>query len=110
MSHPALFGVSLISQPARVAIHLQPVRPRASITQSPDGKDGCRAENTGLPCADVLEYHLKGQNKLIINPSGTEPKIKVYLSAAGKSNACVEAINTILTNAVFNLVKSIASI
>ena len=49
---------------------------------------------------DVLEYHLKGQNKLIINPSGTEPKIKVYLSAAGKSNACVEAINTILTNAV----------
>ena len=90
--------------------HNPPVRPRASITQSPDGKDGCRAENTGLPCADVLEYHLKGQNKLIIRPSGTEPKIKVYLSAAGKSNAGVEAINTTLTNAVFNLVKSIAFI
>lgn len=112
MSHPALFGVSPISQPARVAITVSPPAGTAAGIDNavPDGKDGCRAENTGLPCADVLEYHLKGQNKLIIRPSGTEPKIKVYLSAAGKSNAGVEAINTTLTNAVFNLVKSIASI
>ncbi|MFQ9680126.1 MAG: phospho-sugar mutase [Ruthenibacterium lactatiformans] len=91
----------------------------AKFRAAPPGKIGeytvekiidYNAENTGLPCADVLEYHLKGQNKLIIRPSGTEPKIKVYLSAAGKSNAGVEAINTTLSNAVFNLVKSIASI
>lgn len=91
----------------------------AKFRAAPPGKIGeytvkkiidYNAENTGLPCADVLEYHLKGQNKLIIKPSGTEPKIKVYLSAAGKSNAGVEAINTTLSNAVFNLVKSIASI
>ena len=91
----------------------------AKLRAAPPGKIGeytvekiidYNAENTGLPCADVLEYHLKGQNKLIIRPSGTEPKIKVYLSAAGKSNAGVEAINTTLTNAVFNLVKSIAFI
>ena len=39
------------------------------------------AEGTGLPKADVLEYRLPGGDKVIIRPSGTEPKIKAYLSA-----------------------------
>jgi len=29
----------------------------------------------------VLEYRLPGGSKVIIRPSGTEPKIKAYLSA-----------------------------
>lgn len=33
----------------------------------------------GLPKADVLEYHLDRGDKVIIRPSGTEPKIKIYL-------------------------------
>ncbi|MBQ9021459.1 MAG: phospho-sugar mutase [Eggerthellaceae bacterium] len=33
----------------------------------------------GLPPADVVELSLAGGNKLIFRPSGTEPKIKVYL-------------------------------
>ena len=37
----------------------------------------------GLPKADVLEFNLEGGNQLIIRPSGTEPKIKVYLTAVG---------------------------
>jgi phosphoglucomutase len=36
-----------------------------------------------LPGANVLEFALKGSSKLIIRPSGTEPKIKVYLFAKG---------------------------
>ena len=36
-----------------------------------------------LPSANVLEYALEGQSKLIIRPSGTEPKIKVYVFAKG---------------------------
>lgn len=36
-----------------------------------------------LPKADVLEFNLEGGNQLIIRPSGTEPKIKVYLTAVG---------------------------
>ena len=31
-----------------------------------------------LPKADVLEYSLEGGSKIIVRPSGTEPKIKVY--------------------------------
>ena len=38
-------------------------------------------EGTGLPKANVLEYQLAGGDKVIIRPSGTEPKIKAYLSA-----------------------------
>lgn len=36
-----------------------------------------------LPKSDVLEYVLEDGSSFIIRPSGTEPKIKVYLSAKG---------------------------
>lgn len=35
-----------------------------------------------LPAADVFEMQLAGGSKLIVRPSGTEPKIKAYLFAA----------------------------
>ena len=34
-----------------------------------------------LPHADVLRYRLAGETRVIIRPSGTEPKIKAYLEA-----------------------------
>lgn len=34
-----------------------------------------------LPAADVLELRLEGDRKLIIRPSGTEPKVKAYVFA-----------------------------
>lgn len=37
-----------------------------------------------LPKSNVLEFRLEGGGKLIVRPSGTEPKIKVYLSGVGK--------------------------
>ena len=54
------------------------------------------AEGTGLPRADVLEYRLAGGHKFMVRPSGTEPKIKVYLSAVGPSEAAADAINATL--------------
>lgn len=33
---------------------------------------------TGLPKSNVLYFELKGDNAVIIRPSGTEPKIKLY--------------------------------
>ena len=46
------------------------------------GKAGEDAAQT-LPGANVFEFQLSGGNKLIIRPSGTEPKIKAYVFAKG---------------------------
>ncbi len=56
-------------------------------------------DDTGLPKADVLEYRLENGAKLMVRPSGTEPKIKVYLSAVGKSAAEADAVNAALAAA-----------
>ena len=42
---------------------------------------------TGLPRANVVEFRLPGGEKVIIRPSGTEPKIKAYLSAVKPEKA-----------------------
>lgn len=47
-------------------------------------KDGSTGE-TGLPESNVLFYDLEGGCSLIIRPSGTEPKIKLYVMTRGKS-------------------------
>lgn len=39
-----------------------------------------------LPVSNVLCYYLEDGSSLIVRPSGTEPKIKIYLSAVGETN------------------------
>ena len=60
---------------------------------------------TGLPRANVLEYRLSGGHKLMVRPSGTEPKIKVYLSAVGESEAEADAVNQTLSQAAARLMQ-----
>lgn len=38
-----------------------------------------------LPKSNVLSYVLSDNSKVIVRPSGTEPKIKVYITACGKT-------------------------
>ena len=45
-----------------------------------------------LPGADVLEFRLAGGNKLLVRPSGTEPKMKAYLFARGDTRGEAEAL------------------
>ncbi len=37
-----------------------------------------------LPQSNVLQFNLEGDNMIIVRPSGTEPKIKIYITAVGK--------------------------
>ncbi len=45
-----------------------------------------------LPAANVLEYRLDGGAKVLLRPSGTEPKVKAYLFANGTTRADGEAL------------------
>ena len=64
------------------------------------------ADGTGLPKADVLEYRFANGAKLMVRPSGTEPKIKVYLSAVGDSEAAADAVNDKLAAAASAWMKA----
>ena len=47
------------------------------VEETLDFKDGIM----GLPPSDVIKFLLEGSSTLVVRPSGTEPKLKVYLSA-----------------------------
>ena len=53
-----------------------------------DYKDGVN----GLPKANVIEFDLEGGNKAIVRPSGTEPKIKLYIFAKGADAEAADAL------------------
>ncbi len=39
----------------------------------------------GLPKSDVLKYYLEGNSSVVVRPSGTEPKLKTYISVSASS-------------------------
>ncbi len=45
-----------------------------------------------LPKSNVLEYELENKTTVIVRPSGTEPKIKVYYSIVGKDETQVKEV------------------
>lgn len=56
-----------------------------------------------LPKANVLQWDLDGDAKVIVRPSGTEPKIKVYTFVKGETSAAADATLASLQAAVEQL-------
>lgn len=50
-----------------------------------------------LPCANVIELRLEDSHKVIIRPSGTEPKIKAYVFTVGKTAEAALAVGDTLS-------------
>ena len=50
-----------------------------------------KKDELNLSGSDVLYYELEDGTCFIIRPSGTEPKIKIYVLACGKSRAEAES-------------------
>lgn len=50
-------------------------------------REGEPNDITGLPDSNVLEYRTDNGCRVIVRPSGTEPKMKAYLSASGEDRA-----------------------
>ncbi|MEZ9839003.1 phospho-sugar mutase [Vibrio sp. 10N.261.52.C11] len=45
---------------------------------------GGNTEAINLPASDVLIYHLEDGSRIIVRPSGTEPKVKIYYETVTK--------------------------
>ena len=68
------------------------------ITASKDFQRGIRIEHgnptpLNYPKSNVLYFEIEGGNWLCVRPSGTEPKIKLYVASRGDTKADAEAIN-----------------
>lgn len=48
----------------------------------------------GLPKSDVLKYLLEDDCSVVVRPSGTEPKLKTYISVSAKSKGEAELIES----------------
>ena len=55
--------------------------------------EGGKVEPTGLPKSDVLYFELEKGNWVCVRPSGTEPKIKLYVNTNASDKADAEKLN-----------------
>ncbi|MEG0766598.1 MAG: phospho-sugar mutase, partial [Clostridia bacterium] len=71
---------------------------RLAVTAVRDYQTGLRTEvrgasaPMGLPASDVLYYEIEGGHWVCIRPSGTEPKVKVYVNTHADDPAAAEAL------------------
>jgi phosphoglucomutase len=63
------------------------------------------SEPTGLPTSDVLYFELENGNWVCVRPSGTEPKIKLYVNTNAADKATAEQLNADLRVASEALLK-----
>ncbi|MGN0517506.1 MAG: phospho-sugar mutase [Acutalibacteraceae bacterium] len=58
-----------------------------------------------LPTSDVLLFALDGGNQAIVRPSGTEPKIKLYVTSVGKDETEAAVVGENLKNSMMSLMN-----
>ena len=104
---------------AKMAALMQALRDQApadfdgvKVTAVRDYKAGNRRDNQGnvtkleQPASNVLYYELEDGGWICVRPSGTEPKIKLYVNAVSASAAETAAMLTRLSDAAVALMNS----
>ena len=89
--------------PAEIGFAIERIRDYDSgvITETATGS----TSPTGLPGSNMLFYELAGGSKAIVRPSGTEPKVKLYLMAQGADAASCDAALDTVKAALLKIVK-----
>ena len=67
--------------------------------------DSEESQEMGLPKSDVLYFELEDKNWVAIRPSGTEPKIKLYINANSKEEKNAEALVEKIADACQSMLK-----
>ena len=59
----------------------------------------------GLPTSNVLKFLLEGNCSVVVRPSGTEPKLKTYLSVSAEDKAAAKALEQVINKDLQQYVK-----
>jgi phosphomannomutase len=107
----ALLGIYRESQ---ISLKIEDTQILSNLRKNPINKIGSHTViqyidyllPTDLPKSDVLLYKLEDQSQIVIRPSGTEPKIKIYFEVVGKKEETIEQVDLRL-NALENELRKI---
>ena len=80
-----------------------PVLGSRSVTQLDDFLEGVG----NFPKEDILRYYLDDGTRVIARPSGTEPKVKVYIDTEGATSAEAQSRLTEVESSINELVSSL---
>ncbi len=92
---------------ARIMAALRAQPPATFGDDAVQGADDLLHAAPGAPSGDVLRYRLESGARVIVRPSGTEPKLKVYLDARADDDAAAAASIARLDAAVRTLLAEI---
>ena len=90
-----------------LAEQLRSTQPRAFGTRAITEVDDFLQGVGKFPREDILRYYLDDGSRVIIRPSGTEPKLKIYLDTQGDTRREAETSLTDLESALRSLVDDL---
>ena len=61
----------------------------------------------GLPKSDVLKFLLEDNCSIVVRPSGTEPKLKTYISVSAENKEAAEKVERILSDAFVTVMNGV---